>query len=296
MSAPEISIHDIPKMRQLFQESDRKRDASLTEPTTVEKMKDLTYGPHGVDNTFDIYYPKGTTNALPTIINIHGGGFFYGDKELYRFYTMFLATQGFTVINFNYRLAPAATYPAPLEDTNQLMNWLLRNSQTYFIDLDQLFLIGDSAGGQLAQQYATLTSNPTYAKKFTFPVAKVNFKAVVLNCGVYFIGKDSPINQEFPYYFKEPLSPEIKRQFPVESFITAHFPPTMIVTASHDFLKEGAHPLAKVLQQYHVPVIYHCYENPDGSELGHVFHLDLNHPIGKECNQAELSFLKKFCH
>ena len=122
---------DIPTMRVQMSEGDKKRDAGLIEPDTITAIKDLTYGSHGIENKFDIYYPVGTTTCLPTIVNIHGGGFFYGDKELYRFYTMYLASQGFTVVNFNYRLAPNHKYPAPLEDTNALMNWLLVHGKEY---------------------------------------------------------------------------------------------------------------------------------------------------------------------
>lgn len=285
---------DIPTMRIQMQETDQKRDFGLTEPDTLETFKDLSYGPYGIENTFDIYYPKGTDHCLPTIINIHGGGFFYGDKELYRFYTMYLATQGFTVVNFNYRLAPDHRYPAPLEDTNTLMNWLIEHAKNYYIDLNNLFLVGDSAGGQLAEQYATLTSNPTYAQKFSFKIAAVQFKAVALNCGAYFIGQNAAVNQDFPFYFGETMTPTLESQFPVESYITADFPPAFVATSTHDFLKEIAKPLADHLTSVGVETTYKLYTNSDGSELGHVFHLNQKSDIAKECNNEEIAFFIRF--
>lgn len=285
---------DVPTMRVQMREGDKKRDAGLTELTSVEKVKDLSYGCNGVENQFDIYYPVGTETCLPTIVSIHGGGFFYGDKELYRFYTMYLASQGFTVVNFNYRLAPGSKYPSPLEDTNELMNWLLIHGKEYHVDMERLFLVGDSAGGQLAEQYATLTSNPEYAKLFDFAVAKVAFQAIALNCGAYFIGEKGAINQEFPFYFGENISPKVARQFPVESFITSDFPPTFITTATHDFLKEVGEPLANILRSKNIETSYQLYANSDGAELHHVFHLDQRNPIGKQCNEETLTFFKKF--
>ncbi|MBO0475237.1 alpha/beta hydrolase [Enterococcus ureasiticus] len=285
---------DIPTMRIQMRENDEKRDAGLTEPDTLEIFKDLSYGPYGIENTFDIYYPKGTDKCLPTIINIHGGGFFYGDKELYRFYTMYLATQGVTVVNFNYRLAPEHQYPAPLEDTNALMNWLIKHGKEYHVDLDQLFLIGDSAGGQLVEQYATMISNLTYAQTFPFKLATVHFKAVAMNCGAYFIGQSGAINQDFPFYFGETVTPTLKNQFPVENYITAEFPPAFVATATQDFLKDIAQPLADLLKEKGIESEYHLYSNPDNSDLGHVFHLNQKTDIAKKCNDEEIAFFKRF--
>lgn len=283
----------VEKMRKEFAASDAKRDAGLQELETIEKIRDLSYGPYGIENTFDIYYPKGAKNKLPTIVSIHGGGFFYGDKELYRFYTMFLASQGFTVVNFNYRLAPEHAYPAPLEDTNALMHWLVEYAENYPIDMERLFLVGDSAGGQLVEQYATIVSNPDYGQLFSFDVAPVRFQAAALNCGVYFIGKDQPINQDFPYYFGEKISKETEKQFPVENYITENFPPSFVMTASHDFLKDHAKPLADLLRRKGVTVVDRVYEEKDGKELGHVFHIDQKSGIAKKCNLDELDFFEK---
>lgn len=283
---------DIDVMREEFTIGDAKRDSGLVEPSSLEKIRNLSYGPYGKENTFDIYYPKGTNKPLPTIINFHGGGFFYGDKELYRFYTMFLATQGFTVINFNYRLAPEHKYPAPLEDMNRLMHWLIENGINHHVDLDRLFLVGDSAGGQLAEQYATIVSNPSYAALFEFSVAPVKFKAIALNCSAFFIGQDEPIDKDFPFYYLKGTF--LEEQFPVENYITPDFPPAFVMTSSHDFLKEVAKPFATLLSDKGVSVEYHLYNYPDGSELEHVFHLDQKSKIARECNLAELTFFKNY--
>lgn len=285
---------DIEAMRKQFSAIDTKRNTGLKEPQTIEINKNITYGPYGIENLLDIYYPKKPTKLLPTIISIHGGGFFYGDKEIYKFYTMFLATQGFTVINFNYRLAPNTRYPAPLEDTNNLMNWILANHKEYFIDLENIFVVGDSAGAQIAEQYATLISNEAYEKLFDFKIAQIKFKAIALNCGVYFIGQNEEINKDFPYYFQDTIDKTLSSQFPVEKYITNNFPPTSIMTASHDFLKDLAAPFAKFLEIKQIPVQYNLYENEDRSELGHVFHLDQKSDIARICNLTELAFFKDY--
>lgn len=100
--------------------SDDQRDAGL--PLTipeVERFDNIAYGPANPGHLLDIYLPKQRTNLVPIIINIHGGGWFYGTKETYQFYGMSLAKQGFGVVNFNYRLPPEAEFPDELADVDR---------------------------------------------------------------------------------------------------------------------------------------------------------------------------------
>ena len=109
--------------------SDAKRDAAIPLPEGVTECRDISYGPNGKWNILDVYYPAGTEEALPTIVSIHGGGYVYGSKEIYRRYGMDMAKRGFAFVNFNYRLAPRWKFPTPLEDTNAVMEWICRNAE-----------------------------------------------------------------------------------------------------------------------------------------------------------------------
>ena len=66
--------------------SDKQRDAAIPLPEGVTECRNVSYGCHGRWNLLDVYYPTGTTEALPTIVSIHGGGYVYGSKEIYRRY------------------------------------------------------------------------------------------------------------------------------------------------------------------------------------------------------------------
>lgn len=287
-----MEIAEMKLMMKNMATSDGIRDAELKEPTDLVKVRNISYGPHGSENLLDIYYPETQGAKLPVIVSIHGGGYFYGDKELYRFYTMALAKEGFVVLNFNYRLAPAAMYPAPLEDTNNVMAWLVANQADYPVDLEQLFIVGDSAGGQLAEQYATMQTNPAYGKLFPFPLAPIKIKGLGLNCGVYFIGTKTAINADFPFYFGEELTESISEQFPVESYLTAEFPPTSLTTATDDFLRDLAQPLAEQLVSLGVQATAKVYRDPAGGKLTHVFHINQKLAVSRECNQEQVDFFK----
>ena len=136
--------------------SDKKRDAAIPLPEGIVQCRNISYGSHGSDSLLDVYYPEGTAGPLPTIVSIHGGGYVYGSKEIYRRYGMDLARRGFAFVNFNYRLAPRWKFPTPLADTNAVLHWVVQNAQRYHLDPSRIFLVGDSAGAQLASQYAAL--------------------------------------------------------------------------------------------------------------------------------------------
>ena len=112
--------------------SDRKRDSQIPLPQGVHQTCDISYGPYGKWNLLDIYHPEGC-DCCPVILNIHGGGFVYGTKEIYKRYCMDLARRGFTVVNINYRLAPRWKFPTPLEDINQARHYcdLTKQDVTY---------------------------------------------------------------------------------------------------------------------------------------------------------------------
>ena len=61
--------------------NDAKRIASQTEPEGLVKILDIPYIDDGEKaHLLDIYYPEVTTEKLPIIIDIHGGGWMYGYK------------------------------------------------------------------------------------------------------------------------------------------------------------------------------------------------------------------------
>ena len=71
--------------------SDAERDEGLTTPEDIKRYDNISYGPHDVWNLLDIYHQKDVTGPMPVIVNIHGGGWVYGNKEIYQFYCMNLA-------------------------------------------------------------------------------------------------------------------------------------------------------------------------------------------------------------
>ncbi|MCB0632791.1 MAG: alpha/beta hydrolase [Saprospiraceae bacterium] len=117
----------------------------------------LTYkqvGQHELQ--LDIYSPKGKKNELrPAVLMIHGGGWASGARSHMEMMAKDLARHGYVGIPVSYRLSPEAQYPAGIEDLWDAITWIGKNGKKYRIDARQLFVLGASAGAQLATLLGT---------------------------------------------------------------------------------------------------------------------------------------------
>lgn len=275
--------------------NDRKRDKKIPFPKGVVQIKDISYGPHRRHNLMDIYYPEGA-DRCPIIVSVHGGGFVYGDKELYSRYCMDLAHRGFTVVNFNYRLAPRWKFPAPLEDINNVMLWLSRHAKQYHADNQNIFMVGDSAGAQLASQYAAMLTNPEYMALFGLkrPIERIQLRAVGLNCGLYDMktvaaGERKGLHLD---YLGKVISNDDPRLAVMEN-ITSDFPPAHITTACHDFLRSNAQPMCDFLQSKGVEAVCKCYGSEENEKIAHVFHVNIILEEAIACNDEQCAFFRE---
>lgn len=279
----------------LFGYGDQKRNAATPFPEGVECCADISYGPVPKWNELNVYYPKGTVGLLPTIVHIHGGGFVYGSKEGYHFYCADLARRGFTVVNFNYRLAPKWHFPAPLEDTNAVFAWMKENAERFHIDLSKVILAGDSAGAQLTSHYAAIVTNPEFAKLFAFSVSDIPLRAVGLNCGFYDFAPlmNTILKGPFRDYLGRKAALDDPR-LQVMEHITFAFPPAHITSAHNDPLLICAQPMYQYLTKLGVAAECVIYGTPEQKEIGHVFHTDIRLAEAGKCNDAQCAFFRKY--
>lgn len=277
--------------------SDRKRDAQLKIPPSVEALRDLSYGPHGRWNLLDLYLPREAERPLPVIVSVHGGGWVYGTKETYRYYCSDLARRGFAVVNFSYRLAPKNKFPAAMEDTNEAFRWLTENAGQYGLDASRVFAVGDSAGAQMLGAYACILTDPDYAARYPFRAPEgLKLRAVALNCGVYQVslsGKRDATAALMRDVLPGGGTPEELDTVSVLRHVTPGFPPAFVMTCSGDFLAEQAPPLVERLKELSVETEYRYYGD-EQKVLGHVFHCNQSMPEATRCNDDECAFFRRF--
>ena len=279
----------------VFRRGDKKRDAGLTTPDDIRRYDDIQYGPDRKWNMHDVYRPKGEEGKLPVIISVHGGGWVYGDKELYQYYCMSLAQHGFAVVNFTYRLAPRSKVPAQLEDTDLAVRWCLEHAEEYGLDTDNVFAVGDSAGAHLLGLYCCLCTDGEYASSVgVAPPEGFLPRAVALNCGVYHPEKKK--GSDITALLMRDLLPgkgtaEEMERISVLNHLNAAFPPSFVMTCEGDFLAQAAPPLVERMKELGVPVEYRYYGDPD-HVLGHVFHCNMRLEEGKKCNADECEYFR----
>ena len=286
--------------RAAWAENDAKRDEGIPEPEGIRKIEDIVYTESATKeeepwHLTDLYYPDPwESETYPVIVSIHGGGWFYGDKKLYGLYTKYLASKGFAVVNFNYRLAPEYPYPCGFLDCCRLMDFLAKNAEEYRLNLSRLFLVGDSAGAQLVSQYSIFATSAEYRALFEEAqglMSPVPAK-VALNCGVYELygRKDSRASAN---YLPEKLSEELNESIThVLDYINKDFPETFLMASVNDPLLPASAVMKKKLEECGVSHEYHEYGQGNPADA-HVFHVNLRSEEGLRCNKDELEFFRK---
>lgn len=286
-------------VRTLFTIGDLKRDLGWVPPTDVKTVENVSYGSCDKWHLLDLYRPKDAEGKLPVLLNIHGGAWVYGDKKVYAPYCMYLAIQGFAVVNASYRLAPKHTFPAPLEDVGAMVEWVVDHAEEYGLDISNLFFVGDSAGAHLVTAYTAVQLNEAYAN--SFPGIKVDErfipKGLLLNCGVFDIEVEWKKQGRALTPFltdllgEKPTVESVKQMSPAQ-FITSDFPSVHLTTSNGDFLRKHSYRLKEVLEKKSVEVVFKEYGEKKKPQ-GHVFHLNLKNKVGQECNADQLEFVKQ---
>jgi acetyl esterase/lipase len=119
--------------------------------------------PYGADprQKLDVYLPQKLRPNAKVVIFFYGGSWREGSKTDYRFVAQALTSCGFIVVLPDYRLYPAVTFPAFVEDGASAVRWVLDNIATYGGDTNHIYLMGHSAGSHIA---ALLTLDAHYLK------------------------------------------------------------------------------------------------------------------------------------
>lgn len=134
-------------------------------------QRDLPYAePESKLQSLDVYAPAGGKNH-PVVVWIHGGGWHSGDKKDVNQKPQAFVDKGFVFVSINYRLWPGATIKQIAEDTAKAIRWTHDHVAEHGGDPNTMFVMGHSAGAQLA---ALVCADERYlkAEKLSFAVIK----------------------------------------------------------------------------------------------------------------------------
>jgi acetyl esterase/lipase len=117
--------------------------------------RDIPYAPTGhARHTLDVYAPAGA-NGLPVVFWIHGGGWTSGSKGEVDLKPACFTAKGCIVVSTNYRLLPEVDMGTLVGDVARALGWVHRSIAAHGGDPDRIFVMGYSAGAQLAALLCT---------------------------------------------------------------------------------------------------------------------------------------------
>jgi acetyl esterase/lipase len=104
-----------------------------------------------------VHRPRRAGDDLPCVYWMHGGGLVIGDYSMDDFrFDRWCALFGCVGVSVNYRLAPEAPYPGPLDDCYEGLRWVHDHAGEIGVDRSRIGIGGSSAGAGLAAGLALL--------------------------------------------------------------------------------------------------------------------------------------------
>ncbi len=194
MTLPQFLFIAIDK---LFDRGQNEKKMLKLKEVPFEIEKDIVYDESCDSCKLDTYFvPKAEGEKYPVFFYIHGGGFVAGDKHYRRGVARWAASKGFFVVNVNYGLGPQYKFPTAILHCVSALNWVCENASKYNLDLDNMCVSGDSAGGYAAAMLSCITTNEELQAKLGVKTT-CKFKAAILDCGIYDI--EAALAQKMPF-------------------------------------------------------------------------------------------------
>lgn len=208
-----------------------------------------------------------------------------------------LVRHGCNVVSANYALAPEYRFPVQLIQVNELAEFLVREGDNYAISMDDVIVMGSSAGANLTELYGAVLSNPEYAEKIGVrPALSVeqirglivdesaldvrNMEGNLRIMGECWLGTDDLLNGE-------PAS-----LAHVSNFVTKEYPRTFINTSNEEqcFI-DSTSLLKEKLQGFGVEYTYFYVEQKESLLKHGYLNQFATNPHAKACMEGILKFL-----
>jgi acetyl esterase/lipase len=129
--------------------------ACLSDAQAQQIQRNLPYAaPAHERQVLDVYSPPQAKN-LPVVFWIHGGGWQTGDKTSVKLKPQVFMDHGFVFVSTNYRLLPSVDMGTIVRDVAKSVRWVHDHIAEHGGDPNRLFIMGHSAGAQLAALICT---------------------------------------------------------------------------------------------------------------------------------------------
>jgi len=207
-----------------------------------------------------VYRP--TEGVLPMALFLHGGGWTVNDLDTHdRLCRRIAKRSGWLLAALEYRRAPEHRHPAALEDAYTGYRWLLDNAKRVGGDVKRCAVIGESSGGTMAASLGLFLRDvgapmPTY-QVLAYPLTDLHDRWPSHQER----GSGYTLDREHLLWFLENYLPPgcdyaCPYLFPMAAPDLRGLPPTLIMTAEFDPLRDEGNAYAEKLTDAGVSVTH----------------------------------------
>lgn len=213
-----------------------------------------------------IFSPK-VSGTFPVLLFFHGGGWVVGNIDSYdKVCTNMAEITQQVVVSVDYRLAPEHRFPAGLDDCYLVAKELFHHTGLFDITPDQITLIGDSAGGNLAAAVSLMARDRgefspkkqilLYPTTYNDHSPTSPFASVEEN-GTGYLLTSKRINEFMGLYLKSEDDLQNPYFAPLIAEDLSNQPDTLIITAEYDLLRDEGEAYGKKLVEFENKVEMH---------------------------------------
>jgi acetyl esterase len=205
-----------------------------------------------------LYRPR--DGRLPVALFLHGGGWTVNDLDTHDELCRRLARRsGWLLASLDYRRAPEHKHPAALEDAYVAYRWLLDNAESIGADPARRAVVGESSGATTAVSLTVLLRDlgapmPVH-QVLAYPATDLidRWPSYAERGHGYIL--DRALRQwYFDHYLPPGSSAETPYLYPLATEDLSNMPPTLVLTAEFDPLRDEGIEYAKRLADAAVPV------------------------------------------
>ena len=213
------------------------------------------------------YGRRPTRGAVPLVLHLHGGQFVSGGLDSGARIAKLLAEAGAVVASLAYPLAPAHPFPQAIEAAHATLDWLYKRRSKLAGPGAEVWIAGEEAGGNLAAAVALMTRDQAHPPL----VGQILLSPMLDTCVATASARDAhagPVGCRWAdgwhSYLARPADATHPYAAPGQAMRLAGLPPTLLVTAQDDVLRDETQAFAQRLREAGVPVHNAVIESATG--------------------------------